>query len=82
MGPGIVLISLAAPAGDLGAGPVENVEVVRLAMTYSTFKEVAELFERAMADLNHGNGAVAPHAVEPHQRFKYEARPRGASKGN
>jgi hypothetical protein len=35
---------MATPSGELGKGPVENVEAVRVAMTYSTFKEVAELF--------------------------------------
>src|SRR4051794_3435326 len=43
-GPGIVLISFAAPAGELGKGSVENVEVTRIAMTHATFKEFASLF--------------------------------------
>ena len=43
-GPGIVLVSLSTPAGDLGKGPVENVEAMRVAMTFSTFREVADLF--------------------------------------
>jgi len=50
-GPGIVLISLASPSGDLGKGPVENVEAVRIAMTYSTFREVAELFSQTAAEI-------------------------------
>ena len=50
-GPGIVLVSLSTPAGDLGKGPVENVEAVRVAMTFSTFKEVAELFSATARQL-------------------------------
>ena len=50
-GPGIVLISLGTPAGELGKGPVENVEAVRVAMTLSTFKEVADLFSATVKDL-------------------------------
>jgi hypothetical protein len=50
-GSGIVLISMASPSGELGAGPVENVEAIRIAMTESTFKEVAELFARTAAEL-------------------------------
>ena len=50
-GPGIVLISLGTPAGELGKGPVENVEAVRVAMTFSTFKEVADLFSATVKDL-------------------------------
>ena len=50
-GPGIVLVSLASPSGDLGRGPVENVEATRIAMTYSTFKEVADLFSQTVAEI-------------------------------
>ena len=50
-GPGIVLISMASPSGELGRGPVENVEAVRIAMTNSTFKEVAELFTQTLAEI-------------------------------
>ena len=53
-GPGIVLISMATPSGELGKGPVENVEAVRVAMTYSTFKEVAELFSFTAAEIQAG----------------------------
>jgi hypothetical protein len=53
-GPGIVLISLGTPAGELGRGPVENVEAVRVAMTFSTFKEVADLFSATVKDLQAG----------------------------
>ena len=53
-GPGIVLISLGTPAGELGKGPVENVEAMRVAMTFSTFKEVAELFSATVKDLQAG----------------------------
>jgi len=51
-GPGIVLISMSAPSGELGKGPVENGEAVRVAMTFSTFKEVGELFTRTLQELN------------------------------
>jgi hypothetical protein len=50
-GPGIVLVSLASPSGELGAGPVDNVEAVRIAMTYSTFREVADLFSQTAAEI-------------------------------
>jgi hypothetical protein len=55
-GPGIVLISMATPSGELGKGPVENVEAVRVAMTYSTFKEVAELFSFTAAEIQAAEG--------------------------
>jgi hypothetical protein len=55
-GPGIVLISMATPSGELGKGPVENVEAVRVAMTYSTFKEVAELFNFTAAEIQAAEG--------------------------
>lgn len=54
-GPGIVLISLGTPAGELGKGPVENVEAVRVAMTFPTFKEVADLFSATVRDLEAQN---------------------------
>ena len=50
-GPGIVLISMASPSGELGRGAVENVEAVRIAMTNSTFKEVADLFSQTLAEI-------------------------------
>ena len=50
-GPGIVLISMASPSGELGRGPVENVEALRIAMTYSTFKEVADLFSQTNVEI-------------------------------
>jgi hypothetical protein len=50
-GPGIVLVSMASPSGELGRGPVENVEAMRIAMTFSTFKEVAELFSQTIAEI-------------------------------
>jgi hypothetical protein len=83
-GPGIVLISLAAPAGELGKGPVDNVEVIRLAMTYSTFKEVAELFDRTLAELNLGADAAAmPHVIDnKHERFVRGTRPHTRLKEN
>jgi len=55
-GPGIVLISMAAPSGELGRGPVENVEAMRIAMTYSTFKEVADLFSQTAAEIHADEG--------------------------
>lgn len=58
-GPGIVLVSLSTPAGELGKGPVENVEAVRVAMTFSTFKEVAELFSATARQL--GEAQPGPH---------------------
>ena len=48
---GIVLVSMASPSGELGRGPVENVEAIRVAMTLSTFKEVAELFSQTIAQI-------------------------------
>ena len=59
-GPGIVLISFAAPAGELGKGAVGNVEVVRLAMTHTTFKELASLFSYTASELEHTNAAATP----------------------
>ena len=50
-GPGIVLISMASPSGELGRGPVENVEAMKIAMTLSTFNEVAELFNETLAEM-------------------------------
>jgi hypothetical protein len=50
-GPGIVLVSLASPSGELGHGPVENVEAMRIAMTFSTFREVADLFSQTIAEI-------------------------------
>jgi hypothetical protein len=50
-GPGIVLVSMASPSGEMGRGPVENVEALRIAMTYSTFREVADLFSQTVAEI-------------------------------
>jgi hypothetical protein len=55
-GSGMVLVSMASPSGELGAGPVKNVEAMRIAMTESTFKEVAELFSRTAAELQGNEG--------------------------
>jgi hypothetical protein len=75
-GPGIVLISFAAPAGELGKGSVDNVEVVRIAMTHSTFKEVAGLFNYTLGELGMGEPAPAPTpANEPARRFERRPRP-------
>lgn len=59
-GPGIILISLAAPAGELGKGAVGNVEVMRIAMTHTTFKEIANLFSYTVSEIEHMNPAVTP----------------------
>lgn len=75
-GPGIVLISFAAPAGDLGKGAVENVEVLRVAMTHSTFKEFAGLFNYTLGELGMGEPAPPPQfASEAPRRFE-RSRPR------
>jgi hypothetical protein len=77
-GPGIVLVSFAAPAGDLGKGSVENVEVMRIAMTHATFKEVAGLFNYTLGELGMGPmpmpPALAP-ANEPARHFDRRPRP-------
>jgi hypothetical protein len=76
-GPGIVLLSFAAPAGELGKGSVENVEVVRVAMTHATFKEFVGLFNYTLAELGMGppTGRPAPPANEPARRFERRPRP-------
>ena len=56
-GPGIVLVSMASPSGELGRGPVENVEAFRIAMTYSTFREVADLFSQTAAEIQADDAA-------------------------
>ena len=77
-GPGIVLISFAAPAGELGQGSVENVEVMRIAMTHTTFKELAGLFNYTLGELGMGPmsmpAAPAP-ANEPARHFERRPRP-------
>jgi hypothetical protein len=72
-GPGIVLLSFEAPAGELGKGSVENIEVVRIAMTQSTFKEFVGLFNRTIAEL--GMGPPLAPANEPAHRFERRPRP-------
>ena len=75
-GPGIVLVSFAAPAGELGKGSVENVEVVRVAMTHATFKEFAGLFNYTLGEL--GMAPPVPSqtpANEPARRFDRRPRP-------
>jgi hypothetical protein len=75
-GPGIVLISFAAPAGELGKGSVENVEVMRIAMTHATFKEFAALFNYTLGELGMGQPTAPPNiANEPQRRFE-RSRPR------
>lgn len=72
-GPGIVLVSFAAPAGELGKGTVDNIEVVRIAMTHATFKEFVGLFNHTLAEL--GVGPPAPAANEPARGFERRPRP-------
>lgn len=75
-GPGIVLISFAAPAGELGQGSVENVEVARIAMTHATFKEVAALFNFTLGELGMAQPVSAPTpANEPARHFERRPRP-------
>jgi hypothetical protein len=82
-GPGILLISLAAPAGELGTGSVTNVEVIRVAMTHSTFREIADLFNSTIAGLDLGNGGTAlPAAEQERKRYARERRPRAFSEKN
>ena len=64
-GPGIVLVSLSSPSGELGRGPVENVEMTRVAMTLSTFKEVAELFNQTIAEMEAEQSAQKVGARRP-----------------
>lgn len=59
-----MLISFAAPAGDLGKGQVENVEVMRIAMTHSTFKDVVGLFSYTLGELGLSE-QVPPPALAP-----------------
>ena len=72
-GPGIVLLSFAAPAGELGKGSVENIEVFRVAMTHSTFREFVGLFNHTLADI--GTGAPVQPANEPARHFERRPRP-------
>ena len=67
-GPGIVLVSMASPSGELGRGPVDNVEAVRIAMTYSTFREVAELFNQTAAEIQteEGGQSIGPRRSPLH----------------
>lgn len=76
-GPGIVLLSFAAPAGELGKGSVDNVEVVRVAMTHATFKEFVGLFNFTLAELGmRPPSALSPSpANEPARRFERRPRP-------
>jgi hypothetical protein len=78
-GPGIVLVSFAAPAGDLGQGSVENVEVMRIAMTHTTFKELASLFNYTLGELGMGPAptpaAPAPANEPAARRFERRTRP-------
>ena len=77
-GPGIVLVSFAAPAGELGKGSVENVEVMRIAMTHATFKELADLFNYTLGELGMGQPVPMPAAPRPANEAArhFERRPR------
>jgi hypothetical protein len=44
----MVLISLGAPAGELGKGSAETTEVLWLAMTHDTFRKVTQLFVQTL----------------------------------
>jgi hypothetical protein len=82
-GPGIVLISFAAPAGELGKGAVGNVEVVRIAMTHTTFKELANLFSYTASELEHTNVAATPNFAEgANKRTERSVRSRASSEGH
>lgn len=78
-GPGIVLVSFAAPAGDMGKGSVENVEVMRIAMTHATFKELAGLFNYTLGELGMAQPVPMPAAPtpanEPARHFERRPRP-------
>jgi hypothetical protein len=71
------LVSFAAPAGELGKGSVENVEVMRIAMTHATFKEFAGLFNYTLGELGMGEPVADPSSLanDPHGRFE-RSRPR------
>lgn len=71
-GPGIVLISFAAPAGELGKGSVENVEVLRIAMTHSTFKEFAGLFNYTLGELGMAEPSSPPGPPQEPQPRRFE----------
>ena len=71
-GPGIVLISFAAPAGELGKGSVENVEVMRIAMTHSTFKEFAGLFNYTLGELGMAEPSSPPDPAQEPQPRRFE----------
>jgi len=82
-GPGIVLISFAAPAGELGKGAVGNVEVMRIAMTHTTFKELANLFSYTVSELEHTNAAATPSFAEgANKRAERGIRSRASSDSN
>jgi hypothetical protein len=67
----MVLISLGAPAGELGKGPVETAEVLRIAMTHDTFREITQLFVQTLHELEpqppEGPGQVKKF-TRPHLR--------------
>lgn len=66
-GAGFVLISLGAPAGDmaLGARGVENREVARVALTFKTLKELADLCSKVVADIEAAAAASTKVALAP-----------------
>ncbi|HVA13794.1 MAG TPA: hypothetical protein VNF99_11130 [Stellaceae bacterium] len=74
------MISFAAPAGELGKGSVGNVEVMRIAMTHTTFKEFVGLFNYTLAELGLAQPVAAPNlAGEAQKGFERGPRPRAVS---
>lgn len=79
-----MLVSFASPSGEMGKGSVDNVEVMRIAMTHATFKEFVSLFNYTLGELGMGPPAPAPipptanESHKPHEasrRFE-RSRPR------
>jgi hypothetical protein len=58
-GPGVVMLSMESPGGEVRNGEVDHVEAMRVVMSTATFHEVAELFARTARELHaqeHPNG--------------------------
>jgi hypothetical protein len=60
-GPGVVMLSMESPGGQVRNGEVDHVEAMRVVMSTSTFHEVAELFARTAREIQaqeqeHQNG--------------------------
>jgi hypothetical protein len=73
-GPGMVLVSLGAPAGELGKGPIENFEILRIAMTHDTFREITQLFVRTLNELE-PRPPVGPGPGHPRKFTRPQLRP-------